>query len=185
MRQAGKTQLAAFIRPVPFDCYRKRAPFMFRPLFPPLSGLPPFPRACFDDAESESGQNLFRLSRRKMSPHTPGCPSIGRKKWREAACGEYEIFLIFDAIANIITVRAQRPDKLWATGMEKMQNRLTVHEIAAKWDLSIRQVQKLCSQDMIPGVVRFGNAWAIPADAEKPTRTAKVKPGPRKKAESI
>ncbi|MDR0381248.1 MAG: helix-turn-helix domain-containing protein [Oscillospiraceae bacterium] len=54
---------------------------------------------------------------------------------------------------------------------------VTVHEIAARWNISIRQVQKLCLEDKIPGVFRFGNAWAIPQDAPKPTRTGKLKPG--------
>jgi len=41
-------------------------------------------------------------------------------------------------------------------------------EVAARWGLTVRQVQHLCSQGKIPGAVRFGRAWAIPATAEKP-----------------
>ena len=48
---------------------------------------------------------------------------------------------------------------------ESYQN---VHETAARWGLTVRQVQHLCSTGKIPGAVRFGRAWAVPADAEKP-----------------
>lgn len=45
---------------------------------------------------------------------------------------------------------------------------LTVRQAAKKWDLSPRTVQQLCTQGRIPGAQKFGKAWAIPADAEKP-----------------
>ncbi len=45
----------------------------------------------------------------------------------------------------------------------------TVKEIAQKWGLTSRTVQILCSEGKIEGVTKFGKAWAIPADAEKPT----------------
>ena len=48
------------------------------------------------------------------------------------------------------------------------QNYQNVRETAARWGLTLRQVQHLCSDGKIPGAVRFGKAWAIPADAEKP-----------------
>lgn len=38
-----------------------------------------------------------------------------------------------------------------------------------KWGLTSRTVQILCSEGRIEGVTKFGKAWAIPADAEKPT----------------
>ena len=49
-----------------------------------------------------------------------------------------------------------------------MDNYLTIKEVAEKWNLTPRRVQKMCSDGVIPGVVRFGRAWAIPKDAEKP-----------------
>lgn len=49
-----------------------------------------------------------------------------------------------------------------------MEGYSTVKEIAIKWKLTTRRVQKMCSDGMIPGVQRFGSAWAIPVDAEKP-----------------
>ena len=45
---------------------------------------------------------------------------------------------------------------------------LTVRETAKKWNLSIRMVQQFCIAGRIPGAQKFGNSWAIPADAEKP-----------------
>ena len=47
-------------------------------------------------------------------------------------------------------------------------NGITTKEAAEKWGITPRQVQLLCAQSRIPGAVRFGNAWVIPADAQKP-----------------
>ena len=41
-------------------------------------------------------------------------------------------------------------------------------EVAAKWGISERRVQKLCEDDRIPGTVKFSRVWLIPKDAEKP-----------------
>lgn len=46
---------------------------------------------------------------------------------------------------------------------------ISVKEASKKWGISERRIQKLCEQKRINGVVRFGHAWAIPQDAEKPT----------------
>lgn len=45
---------------------------------------------------------------------------------------------------------------------------LSIKETAEKWGLSKRRVQVLCSQNRIPGLIRVGNAWGVPADAKKP-----------------
>ena len=45
---------------------------------------------------------------------------------------------------------------------------LSLRQTAEKWGLSIRRVQTLCSTDRIPGAVKIGSYWAIPADAKKP-----------------
>ena len=45
---------------------------------------------------------------------------------------------------------------------------MTVREAAKKWNLSERRLQTMCSESIIPGVMKFGHAWAIPSDAEKP-----------------
>ena len=49
-----------------------------------------------------------------------------------------------------------------------MDGYLTVREIAEKWNMSIRNVQNLCSSGKIEGVTKFGQAWVIPETAEKP-----------------
>ena len=41
-------------------------------------------------------------------------------------------------------------------------------EVAAKWGISERRVQKLCEGERIPGVSKLGYMWLIPKDAEKP-----------------
>ena len=45
---------------------------------------------------------------------------------------------------------------------------MTVKEAAAKWGLSERRLQTICNEGMVPGVIKFGKAWAIPVDAERP-----------------
>ena len=62
-----------------------------------------------------------------------------------------------------------------------MDGYMSVKEAAERWDISERQVQKLCSEGRIDGVTRFSNSWVIPIDLPKPTRTAKSKPGPKPK----
>lgn len=68
-------------------------------------------------------------------------------------------------------------------------NYMTIAEASEKWDLSIRQVQHLCTLGLVDGAVRFGRAWMIPKDNPKPvdrrTKQAKVQnstnlPMPRK-----
>ena len=41
---------------------------------------------------------------------------------------------------------------------------LSISQTAEKWGLSKRRVQVLCSENRIPGVMRVGSYWAIPAD---------------------
>lgn len=53
---------------------------------------------------------------------------------------------------------------------------LSAKEAANKWGISDRRVQILCNQDRIPGVIRIGNIWGIPDDAEKP-KDERVKSG--------
>jgi Fic family protein len=44
---------------------------------------------------------------------------------------------------------------------------ISVKEAAAKWQISDRRVRILCEQGKIPGVVRHGRSYQIPADAER------------------
>ncbi len=45
---------------------------------------------------------------------------------------------------------------------------LTIKETALRWGVSERTVNALCSQGRIAGAKKFGIAWAIPEDVEKP-----------------
>ena len=52
---------------------------------------------------------------------------------------------------------------------------ISIAEAAAKWGITRRRVQVLCAQSRIPGLTKFGKAWAIPKDAEKPEDARKAK----------
>lgn len=45
---------------------------------------------------------------------------------------------------------------------------MTASQAAAKWNISQRRVQILCSEGRIKGVFKLGENWAIPEDSEKP-----------------
>lgn len=45
---------------------------------------------------------------------------------------------------------------------------MTIKEAAEKWGLSVRRVQEICVNGMVPGVMKFGREWAIPKGAAKP-----------------
>ena len=49
-----------------------------------------------------------------------------------------------------------------------MNDYLTIKEIADKWDVTTRRVQKMCADEKIPGAIKFGRDWAIPKETEKP-----------------
>lgn len=49
-----------------------------------------------------------------------------------------------------------------------MLNYISVQQATVKWKISERRIQKLCEENRIKGAVRFGHAWAIPKDVEKP-----------------
>jgi len=58
---------------------------------------------------------------------------------------------------------------------------MTIKEAAVKWGLSIRRVQTICNEGVVPGVVKFGREWAIPKNAERPI-DKRVKSGKYKKS---
>lgn len=45
---------------------------------------------------------------------------------------------------------------------------VSVREMANKWEISERHIQKLCEENRIDGVQRFGRSWMIPKSAKKP-----------------
>lgn len=54
-----------------------------------------------------------------------------------------------------------------------MLDYISVQQAAHNWGISERRIQKLCEESRVAGVVRFGHAWAIPKDAEKPVDARK------------
>lgn len=54
-----------------------------------------------------------------------------------------------------------------------MLDYISVQQAADKWGISERRIQKLCEESRIVGAVRFGHAWAIPKDTEKPVDARK------------
>ena len=50
-----------------------------------------------------------------------------------------------------------------------MVDYISVRDAAEKWGISERRIQKLCEENRIDGVVRFGRSWAIPKNAQKPS----------------
>lgn len=59
---------------------------------------------------------------------------------------------------------------------------ITVREAAQQWNLSQRLIQQYCTDGRIEGAKKFGGAWAIPADAQRPTdpRSVRKEVGARK-----
>lgn len=49
-----------------------------------------------------------------------------------------------------------------------IESYMTVKETAEKWGLTVRTVQMMCTNNKIAGVVKFGRAWVIPTDVERP-----------------
>ena len=50
-----------------------------------------------------------------------------------------------------------------------MKEYFTIKEVSKEWGIGERRVNALCQEGRIPGAQKFGNTWAIPKDAEKPT----------------
>ena len=46
---------------------------------------------------------------------------------------------------------------------------VTAREAARKWNISVRIVQQFCVDGRIEGARKISGAWAIPADAQKPS----------------
>lgn len=55
-------------------------------------------------------------------------------------------------------------------------------EVAKKWGISERRVQKLCEDGRIPGIRKFSRMWMIPKDTKKPA-DGRTKQGKERKHE--
>lgn len=45
---------------------------------------------------------------------------------------------------------------------------ISVKAASEKWGISERRIQKLCEENRIEGIEKFGRAWMIPKGAVKP-----------------
>lgn len=54
---------------------------------------------------------------------------------------------------------------------------ISVRDAARKWGVSERWVHKLCKDNRIEGLLRFGHSWMIPKDTEKPSDPRFAKSG--------
>lgn len=45
---------------------------------------------------------------------------------------------------------------------------ISVKAASEKWGISERRIQKLCEENRIEGIEKFGRAWMIPKSIEKP-----------------
>lgn len=61
---------------------------------------------------------------------------------------------------------------------------ITAQQAAEKWNTSVRNVQDLCKRGRIPGAEHWGNAWMLPADAERPV-DGRSKAGRAAKADPV
>ena len=64
-----------------------------------------------------------------------------------------------------------------------MANVISVKEAAMRWELAERTVRGLCIAGKIPGAIKNGRSWLIPADAEKPVDN-RIKTGAYVRAKS-
>lgn len=53
---------------------------------------------------------------------------------------------------------------------------LSIRQTAEKWGISGRRIQRLCAEGRIPGAIKIGSYWAVPADAKKP-KDGRIKSG--------
>lgn len=53
---------------------------------------------------------------------------------------------------------------------------LSIRQTAEKWGISGRRIQRLCADGRIPGAMKIGSYWAVPADAVKP-KDERIKSG--------
>ena len=50
-----------------------------------------------------------------------------------------------------------------------MDEYITIKELAERWEITPRRIQKMCADGKLPGAKKFGRDWAIPQDIERPT----------------
>ena len=86
----------------------------------------------------------------------------GRTVWMAASC------------VKCLALRNRRAVFVYHHGVSTMDY-ISIAEAAEKWGITRRRVQVLCNEGRIPGLTKFGKAWAIPKDAKKPDDARKIK----------
>ena len=87
----------------------------------------------------------------------------------------FKEILVFIHIYLLVFVRFSVYNNDISTEEAKLPDYISVKETAEKWGISERRVQKLCEEDRIEGIVRFGHAWMIPREAEKPADQRRIR----------
>lgn len=62
------------------------------------------------------------------------------------------------------------------TGAAFISDYITAEEFAKKYDRSHALIKAFLRENRIPGAIRFGHVWAIPADAPYPVESHRLKP---------
>ena len=62
---------------------------------------------------------------------------------------------------------------------------ISIKEAADRWQISLRLVQRWCTQGRIPGAQKFGRSWAIPSDADKPADLRRRSESPQTGTEAL
>ena len=57
--------------------------------------------------------------------------------------------------------------------MNGIKGYISIREASYRWGVSERRVNQYCAEGRIPSASRFGRSWAIPENAEKPSRQDK------------
>lgn len=60
---------------------------------------------------------------------------------------------------------------------------LSIRQTSEKWGLSTRRINELCVENRIPGAMKIGSYWAIPAEAERP-KDERIKSGRYRKVQT-
>ena len=74
------------------------------------------------------------------------------------------------------TISAMRVCPVVVLSEVDMNGYIKISEASKKWEIKERRINTLCLEDRVEGVIKFGNTWAIPEDAEKP-KDERIKSG--------
>ena len=89
----------------------------------------------------------------------------------QRVCGRYRVGRSFLVLANFgETIMIILVSYTHSTMRQYMiEGFTTAKDMAQRWNVTTRTVQILCSEGRIEGATKFGDVWALPVNAEKPT----------------